>query len=206
MKKIIFLCICLLMLTGCGVNTITQETKTYDRSYEELVEKNNEPITMILFYGETCAYCAALKQYLAELMAEYPNIKLTQYEVRNSEENQELMATYEESTGVSATGVPYLVIGDDAVVGNVPSEVLTYLQKYKAVDTTNTIKEKIKIIDNKTCEFYVNGELKTTNEIELVEGSENKYTLTGTENYVVLNDGYLCYNMDECTDDPYVQR
>ena len=77
-------------------------------------EKN---INMYLFYGEGCPHCAALEEYLDEYLKDKPNIKLYTYEIWNSKENSELLEKVSQALDIEATGIPYLVIGEDVVSG-----------------------------------------------------------------------------------------
>lgn len=77
-------------------------------------EKN---INMYLFYGDGCPHCAALEEYLDTYLKDKKNIKLYKYEVWNSKENSELLEKVSKALDIEATGIPYLVIGEDVVSG-----------------------------------------------------------------------------------------
>jgi glutaredoxin len=83
---------------------------------------SHEPIYMSLFYGDTCPHCAKEEIFLDELKGKYPNIQIEYYEIYNNSENAELLKQVADKLNVQAPGVPFLVIGDEVVVGYLNEE------------------------------------------------------------------------------------
>jgi cytochrome c biogenesis protein CcdA/glutaredoxin len=73
--------------------------------------------SIVLFYGEGCPHCAAERAFLAALLADRPDVVLTEYEVYGNADNAELMVRTAEERGFEAVGVPITIIGDRAWIG-----------------------------------------------------------------------------------------
>jgi thiol-disulfide isomerase/thioredoxin len=84
--------------------------------------QNTETIYMTLFYGDTCPHCAKEEVFLHKLEEKYPNIKINYYEIYNNSENARLLKDVADKLNVQAPGVPFLVIGDEVVVGYLSEE------------------------------------------------------------------------------------
>lgn len=79
----------------------------------ELPEVGKEPVKVYMFRGETCAYCEAALEWLDSIEEEYGDyFDLVDYEVWYSTENQELMEEVAEIMGDTASGVPYIIVGE----------------------------------------------------------------------------------------------
>jgi len=70
-----------------------------------------------LFYGEGCPHCAKEMAYFNSIKDQYPNLKVTGFEVYYNQENSTLMHQVAMELGVQAGGVPFLVVGDEYFVG-----------------------------------------------------------------------------------------
>lgn len=70
-----------------------------------------------LFWGDGCPHCAKEKAYLAEVLPNYPNVKLNKYEIYHSQENVNLMQKAASKLNVKSSGVPFLIIGDKETIG-----------------------------------------------------------------------------------------
>ena len=74
-------------------------------------------VNLYLFYGDGCPHCAELEEYLDTYLENKDNIKLYTYEVWYNKDNVKKVNEVADITGTSASGIPYLVIGDSAIVG-----------------------------------------------------------------------------------------
>jgi len=78
-------------------------------------KEEKEKVTMYIFYGDGCGYCAALHSYVEKLVEnkEYKDkVNIVNYEVWGSVENSTLMTNVAAYLNVKADGVPFYVIGD----------------------------------------------------------------------------------------------
>ncbi|NMB69788.1 hypothetical protein GYA27_01100 [candidate division WWE3 bacterium] len=107
---------------------LTVLTSTNSFSYAQ--ETND--LNIHLFHSTTCPHCKAERKFLGKLLQNYPNVKLHEYDVDNKSNVKILIATAKRlNTSISA--VPFLVIGEDYIVG------------YQSDDTTGVeIETKIK--------------------------------------------------------------
>ncbi len=73
--------------------------------------------TLVLFHGEGCPHCAAERDWLEALSAEYPALTIEQYEVWNDEGNRALLDGYATDLGFEPAGVPVTIVGDQVWIG-----------------------------------------------------------------------------------------
>lgn len=81
-----------------------------------------------MFHGETCPHCAKMRLYLeTELIPKYPSVKLHKYEVYYNYDNVKLLEKVEDKLNTAVDAVPFLVIGDKAIIGfseaSTPAEI-----------------------------------------------------------------------------------
>ena len=77
---------------------------------EEKEEK--EPVKVYLFRSNTCGYCEAAMEWFESIEEEYGKyFDLIDYEVSN-QENSQLWSDVATAMGDTASGVPYMVVGD----------------------------------------------------------------------------------------------
>jgi len=62
----------------------------------EFVLAQENSIEINFFYSTTCPHCKDEKEFLKEVEQKYPEVKINQYEVINSKENQELLTDFYE--------------------------------------------------------------------------------------------------------------
>ena len=74
-------------------------------------------VTAYYFYGDGCTHCANIKPHLTALAAKYPNLDLKQLEVYHNTTNQEILSQVQRTYNLTTLGVPTLVIGNRALVG-----------------------------------------------------------------------------------------
>ncbi len=78
-------------------------------------EKPN--VNLYYFYAEGCSTCAALEEYLDELMIEDPNLTIHEYELAFNSDNQALAKNLEEVLRQRIVLTPTLIIGREVLVG-----------------------------------------------------------------------------------------
>lgn len=76
-----------------------------------------ETVNIYFFWGKGCPHCEQEKPFLEKMAAEYPAVKLHEYEVWNSKENRQLMIDFSEKLSANVSGVPFTVIGEHYTIG-----------------------------------------------------------------------------------------
>ena len=81
--------------------------------------KNNDKQKIYIFYGDGCPHCKAEIKYLNKLLSEekYSNIELEKYEVWHNNDNVKKVDDIAELLDVPASGIPYLIVGTNVVIG-----------------------------------------------------------------------------------------
>ena len=101
------------------VETLEAESiELANKDYEE----NDKQITIYLFRGQGCPHCQEFLEFLNTLTNEYGDkfklvSFLTTFNGYSEPENDDLMAQIASQLGTEATGVPFIVIGDQAFPG-----------------------------------------------------------------------------------------
>ena len=128
MKKILLILL-LIISVGCNkknvemeqsLNEITEETEEIiENSNNEMqVDGSKEPINIYLFWGDGCEACANLKEFFNNLDENYNKyFNLIKYEIWYNDENYELMHKVGDYLNQTYYAVPFLVIGDEIIIG-----------------------------------------------------------------------------------------
>lgn len=74
-------------------------------------------LDIYLFYGHGCPHCADEEKFLNKYLKEHENVHLHKYEVWEHEDNVTKWKETQKILNITASGVPYLVIGDKVVQG-----------------------------------------------------------------------------------------
>lgn len=74
-------------------------------------------VVIEFFRGEGCPYCALEKEFLAELVTEFPDVVVRDYEVYGNPANRQLLFEMAAKYGGEVTGVPVTFIGAYAWTG-----------------------------------------------------------------------------------------
>ena len=83
-----------------------------------------------LFYGRECPHCAAFEKFAEENKDKY-NFNVISYETWYDEENSELLNKVIERFGDTKAGVPYIVIGNQRIIGWNDSKIDMFLSIVK---------------------------------------------------------------------------
>jgi len=102
MKKKIFILFLFLVLVG-GANFVNA----------------GENVNMYFFWGDGCPHCAKAKPFIEQLKKEYPQLKVSMYEIYYNKSNAELFDSMISAYGAEdeVTGVPAFFIGEEAFAG-----------------------------------------------------------------------------------------
>lgn len=74
-------------------------------------------LDVYLFYGDGCPHCKKEEKYLKMYEEKYADLNMHRFEVYFSDENMRLFGRVAESMGADVSGIPFLVIGDEYIVG-----------------------------------------------------------------------------------------
>lgn len=128
-----------------------------------------ESLKIYLFYGDGCPHCADEEKFFESYFEDNNDIELIKYEVWHSKDNQELFVKVQDKLNNHASGVPYLIIGKDVIVGYM--EDVTNYQIEDTIKEYRSSKKKYDVIDelnkkNKTKETKINKIKKKTKKEE----------------------------------------
>ena len=112
-------------------------------------------VNLYLFYGEGCPHCAAEEKFLDSYLKDKNYIKLYKYEVWYNKDNQNNLKEVSNILNKPASGVPYLVIGDDVISGYLDGvtdeEIKSYVKIYSnKVDYEDKVGKYLGIVEEKT--------------------------------------------------------
>ena len=140
-----------------------------------------ESLKIYLFYGDGCPHCADEEKFFESYFEDNNDIELIKYEVWHSKDNQELFVKVQDKLNNHASGVPYLIIGKDVIVGYMEDvtnyqiedtikEYRSSKKKYDVIEELNKKNNKDKIVSTdekvKEVNLPVFGKVKS-NEVSL---------------------------------------
>lgn len=123
--KILLLCLALLPINA-SASEVVYETKNLEETLkDEAIEydfsnyqETDDQITVYLFRGKGCQYCNNFLKFLNSIVEEYGKyFKLESYEVWVNKENSELFEKVSTFLEQDASGVPFIIIGDQVFPG-----------------------------------------------------------------------------------------
>jgi len=80
------------------------------------------PVNIYFFWGNGCPHCAAEELFLEKLQQKYPEAKVYDFEVWYNVKNRDLLIQASQILNKQIGGVPFTVIGNNAVVGYLNDE------------------------------------------------------------------------------------
>lgn len=111
-----------------------------------------DTIKVYLFYGSGCPHCADEEEFFDNYLIDNDEVELVKYEVWGSAENRLLLSKVQDKLNYHKSGVPFLVIGDNVIVG------------FSNGTTEEIIKDTIKEeLNNKNYEDIVDKVVKNEN-------------------------------------------
>ncbi len=157
-------------------NTLDFEKTLADEELEKKYDSykpDKNAITIYLFRGKGCSFCRAFLSFMNSITDEYGKyFKLESYEVWGDQNNSNLMVDVSNFLGKPASGVPYIIIGDQVFPG---FNAEAYGERIKSAITTLFNTEKSKRYD-------VMAEYKKSSETK----DENSKTDNVSSNSVIL--------------------
>ena len=114
MKKVKYLFLILLTLLVLPFTVFAEEEE------EVTTEEDDKEVIVYFFRGEGCSHCAEAEAWFESIEEELGSkFKIVDYETWYNEDNANLMTKVAKARGEedTATGVPYIIIGDASWVG-----------------------------------------------------------------------------------------
>lgn len=173
MKKVLLTFLLCLTILPLGVNAASKKYNTLNLD-EALTQENIEhdfsnyketdkQITIYLFRGNGCGFCQRFLTFLNSIIDEYGQyFKVVSYETWYDRDNANLMTEVSNFLGQPATGVPYIIIGDQVFAGyssnydDAIKEAITNLYNQKEKDRYDVFKEMEKAEKNANATTEVN--------------------------------------------------
>ena len=136
---------------GEDVDMTISEDKTDEPAIEKVDPAKdkfsyNEAIVNF-FHGDGCGYCAAAQEYFDSIEKTHGSkFKLVKYEVWGNADNSSLMKRVAKYLDVKASGVPFIVIGEEVIPGfakELEDDIIAAIEKeYK-----KSAKNRINVVD-----------------------------------------------------------
>lgn len=123
-------------------------------SFQEV--KAEEKINLYFFYSNGCPHCAKEEVFLDNIEEQYSNIEVNRYEIGGNYENAQMLARIGKEMGLRTSGVPILIIGDEAVIGyrsdeTTGQEILKVLSKYNQTTCEDVVAQILGGDDDSEC-------------------------------------------------------
>lgn len=128
------------------------------------IKAQNKDVAIHLFYKSDCPHCHELIKYLDTYLADKDYITLYKYELNSSADNVNLFYKAQKSIGDEVNSVPYLVVGNESLVG------------YSKYSTGDNINELVTYYQNNPYKDVLGeafGTVKKT-DIEIIKGGYQK--------------------------------
>jgi cytochrome c biogenesis protein CcdA/glutaredoxin len=77
----------------------------------------DDRVVLTLFWGDGCPHCAVEKDFLDDLVARHPEVRVEDYEVWNDAANRARLAAVASDLGFEPAGVPVTIVGDRYWIG-----------------------------------------------------------------------------------------
>ena len=94
----------------------------------------NKTLTIHLFYSKTCPHCAAEEEFLKKMELKYPQLEVKRYEITENKDNLKLFIEVGKKLGDRSARVPFLVIGNEYVLGYLSEETHGVEIEQKIID------------------------------------------------------------------------
>ena len=108
-----------------------------------IIFAKSDKIDLYLFYGDGCPHCAQLENFLLTYNEMNNDIIVHKYEVWFDEDSQKKLKDVQKLLDTPSNGVPYLVIGNNVVIGyneEYTSEYIVHaINYYKNVDYVDKV-------------------------------------------------------------------
>lgn len=113
MKKLKYLFVAFVAFLAMPFMVFADDTEATPTPTPAETEETPSKVNVYLFRGEGCPHCEEMLEFFDSIEDEFGQYyTMNTYEVWYNQDNADLMEEVAEKLGVSVTGVPFLVIGD----------------------------------------------------------------------------------------------
>lgn len=113
MKKLKYLFVVFVAFLAMPFMVFADDTEATPTPTPAETEETPSKVNVYLFRGEGCPHCEEMLEFFDSIEEEFGQYyTMNTYEVWYNQDNADLMEEVAEKLGVSVTGVPFLVIGD----------------------------------------------------------------------------------------------
>ena len=108
--------------------------------------KENDEITLYLFYGDGCPHCREEEIFLKQMEKKYDQLQIKMYEVWYNEENAELLKEVQQVFEIKRNGVPTTIIGKNVMTGfgtGTGSKIKRAIEYYQEEEYVDVVKQII---------------------------------------------------------------
>lgn len=117
-----------------------------------MLNASEKEINAYLFWGEGCPHCKQEKEWFEEYLKNNKDVHLHKFEIYNSIENAKNLNEIQKMLGDEGSGIPYLVIGNNSIVGfskdYTPEEIKNTINYYKNVPYKDKVGIKLGIVED----------------------------------------------------------
>lgn len=117
-----------------------------------MLNASEKEINAYLFWGEGCPHCKQEKEWFEEYLKNNKDVHLHKFEIYNSIENVKNLNEIQKMLGDEGSGIPYLVIGNNSIVGfskdYTPEEIKNTINYYKNVPYKDKVGIKLGIVED----------------------------------------------------------
>ncbi|MEN6442301.1 MAG: thioredoxin family protein [Methanoregula sp.] len=114
MDKILKICVALVIVVIIGCLAVFAGSILHPAEDTAITAGN--PV-VYFFYGEECSHCHVVMPFILNLTKKYPDVNFQILETWHNQTNQEIYVEMNNKAGISAPGVPEVIIGKTVLVG-----------------------------------------------------------------------------------------
>jgi len=107
-----------------------------------------ETVNAHLFYGEGCPHCAKERAFFNSIKSKYPLLKLTEYEIYYNDNNNTLLQKVAQNLQVQSGGVPFLIIGNNSIMGFSEGITPTEIEKLILECSKTACGDRVALVQN----------------------------------------------------------
>ena len=131
-------------------------------SFFLLINVSAKTAKVYLFYGNGCPHCAEFERFASKNKDKY-NFEVISYETWYSKENSELLSKLYERFNDKKAGVPYIVIGNQRLVGwssTIEEQFISLVKKNRQNDYCSIVEDVINGTENCKVGADITGKVK----------------------------------------------